>query len=150
VGSVLTTSHNPYTTFMPDQQGSILAVLEEMLLYSREGVVEILPALPDTLDKGSVKGLLARSFARIDDLTWDMKARSVDVTITSLRNQDITFIDRYGIESITAPDGILAVQPKPDATTCVLHLQQDKPVTLHVKLGSHRPSDWIVKPPKAG
>lgn len=145
VGAVLTSSHNPYTGFMPDQQGSILAVLMEMLVYSREGVVELLPAVPETLDQGSIKGIMSRSFAKIDDMSWDMKAKTADLTITSLRDQDITLIVRYGIESITAPAGVLVTQPKADATTCVLHLAKDKPVTIQVKLGEHKPSDWIVK-----
>lgn len=145
VGTILTASHNPYTTFMPDQQGSILAILMEMLVYSREGVVEILPAVPETLDQGSIKGIMARMFARVDDLTWDMKAKTADVTITSLRDQDITFMVRHGMQTITAPAGVLASQPKADATTCVLHLQKNKPVTLHIKLGEHKPSDWVAK-----
>jgi len=52
VGPVLTSSHNPYTGFFADQQGSILAILMEMLVYSREGIIEPLPALPETLDHG--------------------------------------------------------------------------------------------------
>jgi len=86
VGPVLTSSHNPYTGFFADQQGSILAILMEMLVYSREGIIEPLPALPETLDHGSIKGIMARSFARIDDMTWDMKAKTADLTITSLRD----------------------------------------------------------------
>jgi len=145
VGPVLSASHNPYTNFMPDQQGSILAILMEMLVYSREGIIEPLPALPETLDHGSIKGIMSRSFARIDDMTWDMKAKTADLTMTSLRDQDITLIVRYGIESISAPEGVLTIQPEHDATTCILHLPQNKPVTIHVKLGQHKPSDWIRK-----
>jgi hypothetical protein len=144
-GPVLTSSHNPYTGFMPDQQGSILTLFMEMLVYSREGVIELLPAVPETLDHGNIKGILSRSFARIDNMSWDLKTKTADLTLTSLREQDITLIVRYGIESITAPDGVLTLQPKPDATTCVLHLPQNKPVTIRVKLGQHKPSDWITE-----
>ena len=145
VGPVLTTTQRSYTAdFMPDQQGAILTALIEMLVYSREGVIELLPALPETLDKGSIKGILSRSFVKLDDLSWDLKARTVDVTLTSLRAQDVTLVDRRGIESVTAPAGVLTTQPKQDATTCVLHLPQDKPVTVHLKIGSHKPSDWIL------
>jgi alpha-L-fucosidase 2 len=144
-GPVLTSSHNPYTGFMPDEQGSVLTLLMEMLVYSREGVVELLPALPESLDQGSIKGILSRSFAKIENLTWDMKTKTIEMTINSLRTQDITLIVRYGIESITAPAGVLTSQPKADATTCVIHLPQNKPVTIQVKLGQHKPSDWILK-----
>jgi hypothetical protein len=145
VGPTLRGSHNPYTTPMPDQQGSIPTLMMEMLLYSRPGVIEVLPAMPETLTKGSVKGLLARTFAKVDDLTWDMAAKTVDLTVTSRQKQDITLIVRYGIESITAPAGVLAVQPKPGETTCTLHLPQGVPVVLHMKVGSKKPSDWILK-----
>ncbi|MGD0775473.1 MAG: glycoside hydrolase N-terminal domain-containing protein [Candidatus Solibacter sp.] len=147
IGPTLRAAHNPYTPPMPDQQGSIPTLMMEMLVYSRPGVIELLPAVPETLTKGSIKGMLARTFAKVDDLTWDMAAKTVDVTLSSLRKQDITLIVRHGIQSITAPAGVLAAQPKPDATTCQLHLPQGQPVILHLKIGSHRPSDWVAKVP---
>jgi hypothetical protein len=145
VGPTLRGSHNPYTTPMPDQQGSIPTLMMEMLLYSRPGVIEVLPAAPETLSKGSVKGLLARTFAKVDDLTWDMAAKTVDLTITSRQKQDITLIARYGIQAITAPAGVLAAQPKPGDETCTLHLPLGAPVTVHLKIGSKKPSDWIAR-----
>jgi alpha-L-fucosidase 2 len=147
VGPTLRTSHNPYTTPMPDQQGSIPTIMMEMLLYSRPGVIEVLPALPATLISGSMKGMLARTFAKVDDLTWNMDTRSVDLTITSRQKQDLSLIVRYGIESITAPAGVLSEHPKPDATTCMLHLPEGTPVTIHLKLGMKKPSDWILNVP---
>jgi alpha-L-fucosidase 2 len=145
VGPTLRGAHNPYTGPMPDQQGSIPTLIMEMLLYSRPGVIEVLPAIPISLTRGSVKGMMARTFARVDDMTWDMAAKSVDLTVTSRRQQDITLIVRYGIESISAPPGVLKAQPKPDATACILHLPEGTPVTVHLKTGSHQPSDWIAK-----
>jgi len=147
VGPTLRGSHNPYTSPQPDQQGSIPTIMMEMLLYSRPGVIEALPALPPTLTTGSVKGLRVRTFAKVDDLTWNMDTGSLDLTITSLQKQDVTLIVRYGIKSIDAPAGVLAAQPKPDATTCVLHLPPGTPVSLHLQIGSHHPSDWVLKVP---
>jgi len=86
-----------------------------------------------------------RTFARVDDLSWNVATKSIDVTITSRQKQDITLIVRYGIESISAPAGVLAQQPARDATTCVLHLPADAPVTLHLKIGPQKPSDWVAK-----
>jgi len=145
VGPVLTTCHNPYQPFMPDAQGAMTTLMMEMLVYSRPGVIELLPAVPEYLGKGSIKGMLARTFTKVDDLSWNMAAKTVDVTLSSMRKQDVTLIVRHGILSIAAPPGVLASQPKPDATTCELHLPQGEPVTLHLKIGTHKPSEWIGK-----
>ena len=87
--------------------------------------------------------MLARTFARIDKLAWDMEARTVDVTITSVRKQDITLIARYGIEEISAPAGILATPLKQGTATCDLHLPEGKPTEIHMKIGWHEPLEWI-------
>ena len=107
----------------------------EMLVYSRPGVIEVLPALPPSLVKGSINGMLARTFARIDKLAWDMDARTVDLTVTSVRKQDVTLIARHGIEAITAPAGVLAAPPRRGTANCDLHLPEGKPVEIHLKLG---------------
>ena len=147
VGPTLRGSHNPYTTPMPDQQGSIPTLMMEMLLYSRPGVIEVLPAVPATLTTGSVKGMMARTAARVDDLTWDMGKKTVEITITSGRDQNITLIARHGIDSITGPAGTIVESPKPGATTCMLRLAKGVPVTLHLKLGAKKPSDWVLNVP---
>jgi hypothetical protein len=145
VATTLRCSHDPYAWPMPDAQGGIPAIMMEMLLYSRPGVIELLPALPETLLKGSIDGMLARTFARIDTLSWDMQARTADVTIRSLKDQEITLIVRYGIEKISAPAGVLAKMPQPDATSCVVRLRKDEPVRLRLSLGHRKPLDWMAQ-----
>ncbi|MGA7161245.1 MAG: glycoside hydrolase N-terminal domain-containing protein [Bacteroidota bacterium] len=145
VGTTLRCSHDPYAWPMPDAQGGIQTIMMEMLAYSRPGVIEVLPALPPSLIKGSINGMLARAFARIDKLTWDMEARTVDVTITSVRMQDITLIARYGIEEISAPAGVLAEALRHDTANCNLHLPANQPVELHLKIGRHDPMEWIER-----
>jgi hypothetical protein len=143
VATTLRCSHDPYAWPMPDAQGGIPTIMMEMLLYSRPGVIEVLPALPETLVKGSINGMLARTFARIDKLAWNMETRTVELTVTSFRKQDIALIARYGIEHITASAGVLAAPLKPDTANCDLHLPDGKPVTIHLKLGSHKPNEWV-------
>jgi alpha-L-fucosidase 2 len=143
VGTTLRCSHDPYAWPMPDAQGGIPAIMMEMLAYARPGVIEVLPALPPSLEKGSINGMLARSFARIDKLTWDMQVRTVDITITSLKKQDIALIARYGIEEISAPAGVLAAPLQPDKAKCDLRLPAGKQVEIHLKLGLHKPLDWV-------
>jgi hypothetical protein len=110
VSTALRCSRETYGVPVPDAQGGIPAIIMEMLLYSRPGVIEVLPALPPSLVKGSINGMLARTSARINKLTWDMQERTVDITITSLKNQDITLIARYGIKEISAPSGTRKIQ----------------------------------------
>jgi alpha-L-fucosidase 2 len=149
VGTTLRCSHDPYARPMPDAQGGIPAIMMEMLLYSRPGVIEVLPALPPSLQKGSIQGMLARTFARIDNLSWDMQARTVQLTVTSFRKQDVTLMARYGIERITAPAGVLATAPQPGAAKCDLHLPEGKPVSIQLKLGRREPLDWAAQVPSS-
>jgi hypothetical protein len=145
VAGTLRTSHNPYLPPMPDAQGALPTIMMEMLVYSRPGVIEVLPALPDSLEKGAINGMLARTFVKVDTLAWDLPARSADLTLTSIKEQDITLIVRYGIEKITAPAGVLAKTPQPDAVECDLHLPKGEPVRLHLTLGTHKPLDWVAQ-----
>jgi hypothetical protein len=144
VGATLRCSHDPYTgASIPDAQGGIPLIMMEMLAYSRPGVVEVLPALPPSLVKGSANGMLLRTFARLDKLAWDMNARTVDLTITSVKKQDVTLIARQGIEAVTASPGALAATPQTGKAACDLHLPEKKPVEVHLKLGRRNPLDWV-------
>jgi hypothetical protein len=128
---------------MPDAQGGIPLIMMEMLAYSRPGVIEVLPALPPTLTKGSMNGMLLRTFARLDKLSWDMSTRSVDLTITSTRKQDVNLIARQGIRAVSASPGVLVAKPPSDQSVCELHLPEGKPVDIHLKLGQRNPLDWV-------
>lgn len=143
VSTALRCSREPYAVPVPDAHGGIPTLMMEMLAYSRPGVIEVLPALPPALTKGSINGMLARTFARIDKLAWDMDARTVDLTITSFRKQDVTLIARYGIEDISAPAGILAMPLKTGEANIEVHLPENKPVFFHIQLGRHKPIEWV-------
>jgi len=143
VGPTLRCSHDPYVQPMPDAQGGLQLIMIEMLAYSRPGVIEVLPALPPSLTKGSMNGMLLRTFARLDKLAWDMDARAVELTVTSVRKQDVTLIARYGIEAVSASPGVLGRKPESGKSACDLHLEEGKPVKVHLKLGRHNPLDWV-------
>jgi hypothetical protein len=143
VGPTLRCSHDPYAYPMPDAQGGLQMIMIEMLAYSRPGVIEPLPALPPSLVKGSINGMLLRTFARLDKMSWDMDARTVDMTITSVRKQDVTLIVRHGIEAVSASPGVLAAKLQPGKAACELHLPERKAVEIHLKLGRRNPMDWV-------
>ena len=143
VSTALRCSREPYGVPVPDAHGGLPAIIQEMFLYSRPGVIEVLPALPSSLVRGSINGMLVRTFARIDRLAWDMDARIAELTVSSFRKQVVALIARSGIEAINAPAGILAAPFKAGTANCDLHLPEGKPVTIQLKLGSHNPNQWV-------
>jgi alpha-L-fucosidase 2 len=143
VGPTLRCSHDPYAYPMPDAQGGLQSILIEMLAYSRPGVIEVLPALPRTLAKGAINGMLLRTFARLDHLAWDMSARTVDLTVTSARTQEITLIARHGIDSVSASAGVVTTKPQREEAACELRLREGQPAKIHLKIGQRDPMDWV-------
>jgi alpha-L-fucosidase 2 len=144
VGTTLICPHDPYTSMcIADAQGGIPAIMMEMLAYSRPGVIEVLPALPPTLVKGTINGMLLRTFARLDKLSWDLNTHTVDLVITSSKKQDITLIARYGINEISVSSAELVSKPKKGEATCKLHLLEGKPLEVHLKIGKRNPLDWV-------
>jgi hypothetical protein len=143
VAPTLRTSHDPWAGPMPDAQGGIPTIIMEMLAYSRPGVIEVLPALPESLVMGSIDGMLLRTFARLDKMSWNTKSRTVELTVTSFRKQDVTLVARYGIDGITASPGVLATTFKPGMANCELHLPEGKPVKLNLKFGTYKPIEWV-------
>ena len=144
VNNSLTTMHNPHRLPAPDAQGALPTLIMEMLVYSRPGVIEVLPALPDSLSKGSIKGVMCRTEAKVENLTWDLTARTLDLTLRSHKAQNLDLIIRYGIESASGPSSVIIDPPRPDAPHCRLKLSTGEPVTLHFRIGNRRPSDWIT------
>jgi alpha-L-fucosidase 2 len=145
VSTSLRCSREPYGQPVPDAHGGIPALVMEMVLYSRPGVIEVLPALPEPLRKGLISGMLARTFVKIDRLAWDMDARMVELTVTSSRKQDVTLMARHGIEAITASAGVLAAPLQAGSADIDVHLPEKRPVTFRLKLGHHKPLDWCTR-----
>jgi alpha-L-fucosidase 2 len=145
ISASLRSSREPYAAPVPDAQTGIPAIIMETLAYSRPGLIEVLPALPRSMAKGSINGMLTRTFARIDKLAWDMDARTVDIKITSMKNQDITLVARHGIDSISASSGALATKPQRGEANCDLHLPAGTPVAIHLTLGRREPLDWSAR-----
>ena len=62
-------------------------MLIESLLYSRPGMMELLPAKPmGSFDRGSLKGVSARTFCRVDAFEWNLPAHTMRLTLTSLKD----------------------------------------------------------------
>jgi hypothetical protein len=92
-------------TFCTDVVNSLPAIMMEMLIKSDEGIVELLPALPEAMMRGSISGIKNRNRSTSENLTWDMDKRELSVTIKSDIDQSLTLIVRGGIESISITRG---------------------------------------------
>ncbi|MFD9120841.1 RICIN domain-containing protein [Streptomyces bottropensis] len=97
----LMTSHNPnLDIYNADAANAFPGVLAEALLYTRPGVLEILPALPDQLAKGSLTGVRARGRIRVHTFSWDLSARTATLSVTSAVDQTTSLISRRGMTSV--------------------------------------------------
>ena len=139
----LTTLHNPYAYPAPDPQGALPTLMMEMLVYSRPGVIGLLPAVPASLTEGTVKGILCRTEARIDELTWNLNTRKLSVTISSRVDQNVTLFVSGGIEGLQDPEDALLSEWTPGSDEVHVRLSRAHPVTLDVTLGKEDRSRWI-------
>ena len=88
VRCTLQTSHFPYKGVFPDLQGAMPAFLVEMCVFSAPGVVEFLPAMPDSLMEGAIDGVWLYTFAKLEHMTWNRQR--VQATLTSNQEQTLT------------------------------------------------------------
>ncbi|MEU3980529.1 glycoside hydrolase N-terminal domain-containing protein [Streptomyces sp. NPDC026672] len=135
--SMATSHYNNHNTFATDVVNSVPTVMMEMLAATRPGTLELLPALPRGLDKGSVSGMLGKGQFTIDNLSWDTAAHTAKVTLTSKTDQNLTLIQRSGISSITG-DGVTVQSSPLGAIARVLPLQAGRTVTVDLTMNAPR------------
>lgn len=88
VTRALSTRHFPHYGPFPDLQGAMPAILLEMCVYSAPGVVEFLPALPDSLRTGTLRGIWLYTWAKLEHITWD--EHGFQAELVSNREQTLT------------------------------------------------------------
>ncbi|MGW6602090.1 RICIN domain-containing protein [Streptomyces sp. NPDC055036] len=105
----LVTSHNPdLHIYNCDAANALPAVIAESLVCTRPGLLEILPALPDQLARGTIRGVRGRNRVLVESLTWDTAARTATVTLVSDIAQTLDFVCRRGITSLTTAAPVAA------------------------------------------
>ncbi|GGM45164.1 discoidin domain-containing protein [Dactylosporangium sucinum] len=146
--SMATSHYNNHGVFATDVANAVPAVMMEMLAASKPGTLEVLPALPKSLRKGSINGMLGKGQFRIDNLTWDMDARKVRVTLTSNIDQSLTLIQRSGITAVTA-DGVTVQSSPLGSIARVLPLTRGRTVTVELTLSQAAVNLALGKPATA-
>ncbi|MCM1363528.1 MAG: glycoside hydrolase N-terminal domain-containing protein [Faecalibacterium sp.] len=89
--SLMTNHHmNARSAYCTDFSIGYLGIINESLVYSNNGEIEILPALLNSgFDKGTITGIKSRTRATVDSLEWDVVKGTATVKITSDIEQDI-------------------------------------------------------------
>ena len=75
------------------------AVVTEMLIDSRPGIVELLPALPAEWRRGSLRGIATRARVTVGELSWDLDDGVVRAVLTSAQEQPVTLVCRRAREA---------------------------------------------------
>lgn len=106
----LMTNHdtNRWSCYCTDFAIGYLGIINESLIYSYTGEVEILPSLPDSgFENGEICGIRTRSRAVIDSLKWNLAGGTAEVTITSDTAQTIEISCGLsdGIQTLTFAEG---------------------------------------------
>jgi hypothetical protein len=150
----LASSHNDkHGVFCTDTCNAVPAIMMEMLVCSSPDTLELLPALPQSLTQGSISGVKGRNRLTVQDLSWDTEKGSVNCTLKSDIDQDITLIDRDGIESVkvSVPKGgsTPSFQALPDTALSesplgkiarIIHLRAGMSTVINISSGHLRKS----------
>ncbi len=81
----------------------LTAAICEMLIQSQAGEIELLPALPKSWSKGSVRGLRARGGFEVD-LGWN-QGRLTEASVRSIQGESLRLRHGERVEDITLPRG---------------------------------------------
>ncbi len=67
-----------------------LGIINESLVYSYTGEIQILPSLPESgFESGEIKGIRTRTRAVVNSLNWDTEEGTAEITLTSEISQEI-------------------------------------------------------------
>lgn len=135
-------------TFQIDANYGTPAAMLDMLLYSRPGLVELLPALPDAWSTGAVTGIGARGGFTVD-LAWSAGAVT-SATLHSVGGTSTVVRSGSWSQVVVVPaGGSVTVTPSGASTVCFLTNRQSGKV-IEVPGSSTEPGRPLVQSPKQG
>jgi len=121
--------------FQIDANLGLAAAVLEMLVFSRPGLVKLLPARPDSWTCGRVSGILCRGGVTVD-LEWDLGNGRFRAVLTSRRDQDLLLKAPAEARDVSvAPEGMAAACGEPGPSYWRLALPRQKPVRIQAAMG---------------
>ena len=110
VTKALNTNHYPYAVRFPDLQGAMPAILAEMCVFSSPGMVEFLPAMPETLKTGRIEGIWLYTWMKLEYMEWSPEWIKAD--LVSVRDQKVEIMYRKGAAEFWVNGNVLAKDQK--------------------------------------
>jgi hypothetical protein len=117
----LMSAHYPgRRVYNADVANGLPALLIELLVHTRPGVVELLPALPDELGRGAIRGVRGLGGVTVVELAWDLGTGAVRAVLRAHGPLGVTLISRRGIATISAGAPVAASPVGPHARVVAL------------------------------
>jgi hypothetical protein len=87
--SLVPSHYDHLNTFNVDASGGLPSVVNNSLVFSLPGQLDLLPALPGAIPSGSISGILARGQITVETLAWDLPSGTVSAQLSSGTSQRI-------------------------------------------------------------
>jgi hypothetical protein len=116
-------THDGDSIFNVDASGGLPAVVIEMLVQSQPNRIALLPALPASWSRGSLRGVRARGGVVVEELRWDDGGADCTLRLTessaAARDGDVV--------EVRGPDG---TRKSVDLATGTVTLHFDRPMAV--------------------
>jgi hypothetical protein len=143
--SLASSHYNAHNVFCTDTCNAVPGIMIEMLVCSSPGTLELLPALPQSLDIGAISGVKGRNRVTVQSLSWNMGSSSVNCTLKSDIAQSITLIERNGIDTIST-SATVSASPLGQIAR-VVQLQAGVSTNISIGLGQLKPTNLALNKP---
>jgi len=120
----------PWAPFQIDANMGFTSAVQEMLLFSRPGIIKLLPALPDRWLKGSFRNMCCRGGVEVS-LDWDLEKRLISGEFLSFSDQEITIKFPVDVKSL---DGLKVSESSSGAIFYSVSLPVGKPSSFQALL----------------
>ncbi|MDR0699065.1 MAG: glycoside hydrolase N-terminal domain-containing protein [Tannerella sp.] len=124
--------YSKFKVFCTDVCNTVPAIMMEMLVNSKDDVVELLPAIPSSLPSGSISGMKTRNRVMVEHLEWNLENATVSCRLKSDVDQSITLIQRQGVKSVSGNVPILPSAVGNEARTIRLKAGKTAKITLQL------------------
>ena len=132
-------------TYCTDSTFGMMGAVNEALVFSNTGEIEIIPALPKDWTKGSVNGLMARTRVEVSGLSWDIDGGRATTTLTSLEDNNTVRLSCGEAWTAASIGGrALEVQTDERGNYVVITLDKNAPVTVEFTLSSAPNGTYLI------